>query len=821
MKLITSEAVSIGHPDKVADQISDAMLDECLRQDSNSRVAVETMVTTNTVFLAGEVTTHADVDVDRLVRGVVKDIGYDFNGFDYNNLTISRHIHRQSPDIAMGVDRDGAGDQGMMFGYAEGDASTNYLPVPIYYAQALMLEFQRRRQYTDKWAMENLRPDAKCQITYDEDSGKIRTIVISHQHVDSMYFGDFINHARMAIRMAIPENLILPLEFLNHDDEYSLVEDKTFVFLNPTGRFVEGGPSSDTGLCLNENTLVYTPSGLIKIKNLRIGSKVYTENGGKAVIVEHVNNGERETRIITDERGISIEATLNHPFRVWNGKEIIWKECGQLEVGDVLIKRNIQNLVSDDKYNRKFSFRKKGTDIEVKFDENLAYLLGWLVGDGNTTRRDAVTFYYGNEEEKCHLKEKLLCVFPEEEIKHYDCQDDRFMILSIPFVEALKKIGVSATKSFEKEVPECILRSTDIRKASFLAGLFDADGHISKGGRNNDYYNIQLATVSKNLAQQVSIMLQSMGIQSTIDYNKCNKNTHVTSKGNTIQSKHDRYDVRICGLKSIHKFLYDIGFKLSYKNMRYLDNKFPKKYQYNDCKNYYFANPMRELLKMDARKSYKYFENYDSVSSQKSDRAYKYENVDYVLDMFAEYRKCEAYQTMKNIFDNFEMVKIKEIESSKSLTYDISLNDNTHSFIANSFVVHNTGRKIVVDTYGGVGKVGGGAFSGKDPSKVDRSAAYMCRYVAKNLVASGKCRKAEVSVAYAIGVAEPVQVSVNTFGTGNDAELTEYVRQKYDFKPKAIIERFGLRNPQGWCYRGTARNGHFTNCSFPWEKIEK
>ena len=97
----------------------------------------------------------------------------------------------------------------------------------------------------------------------------------------------------------------------------------------------------------------------------------------------------------------------------------------------------------------------------------------------------------------------------------------------------------------------------------------------------------------------------------------------------------------------------------------------------------------------------------------------------------------------------------------------------------------------------------------------------MCRYVAKNLVASGKCRKAEVSVAYAIGVAEPVQVSVNTFGTGNDAELTEYVRQKYDFRPKAIIERLGLRNPKGWCYRDTARNGHFTNRSFPWEKIEK
>jgi len=377
MKLITSEAVSAGHPDKVADQISDAMLDECLRQDKNSRVAVETMVTKNTVFLAGEVTTHADVDISGLVRGVVKDIGYDFNGFNYDNLTITSCIHRQSPDIAMGVDRDGAGDQGMMFGYAEGDASTNFLPIPIYYAQALMKEWQYRRENCD-WEMRNLRPDAKCQITYDEDSGKIRTIVVSHQHKESMSKDEFRLEASKVIMDVIPFRLLLPLEFITADDEYSLLEAKTFVFLNPTGRFVEGGPSADTGL---------------------------------------------------------------------------------------------------------------------------------------------------------------------------------------------------------------------------------------------------------------------------------------------------------------------------------------------------------------------------------------------------------------------------------------------------------TGRKIVVDTYGGVGKIGGGAFSGKDPSKVDRSAAYMCRYVAKNLVASGKCRKAEVSVAYAIGVAEPVQVSVNTFGTGNDAELTEYVRQQYDFKPKAIIERFGLRNPKGWCYRDTARNGHFTNCSFPWEKI--
>lgn len=378
MKLVTSEAVSIGHPDKLCDQISDAMLDECLKQDPISRVAVETMATTNSVFLAGEITTHADIDIDRLVRGVVKDIGYDFEGFSYENLMISRHIHRQSPDIAMGVDRDGAGDQGMMFGYAEGDETTEYLPIPIYYAHQLMKEFQHGR-YDTEWGRKNLRPDAKCQITYDEDSGKIKVIVISHQHAESMNMDDFQCKCHDEIVNVIPSKLLCDnLKFLKHEDKYDINDDTTFVFLNPTGRFVEGGPSGDTGL---------------------------------------------------------------------------------------------------------------------------------------------------------------------------------------------------------------------------------------------------------------------------------------------------------------------------------------------------------------------------------------------------------------------------------------------------------TGRKIIVDTYGGFAHHGGGAFSGKDPSKVDRSAAYMCRYVAKNIVAHKMCAKAEVSVAYAIGVAEPVQVSVNSFGTGNDAELTEYVKSHYDFRPKAIIETFHLRHPRGWSYRETATNGHFGNNRFPWEEI--
>ena len=135
-----------------------------------------------------------------------------------------------------------------------------------------------------------------------------------------------------------------------------------------------------------------------------------------------------------------------------------------------------------------------------------------------------------------------------------------------------------------------------------------------------------------------------------------------------------------------------------------------------------------------------------------------------------------------------------------------------------------TGRKIIVDTYGGVGSHGGGAFSGKDPSKVDRSAAYYCRYIAKNLVAAGLAHKCEIQVAYAIGVADPLSVNVDTYGTGiiPDSELEQVVRKVFDMRPAAIIEQLNLKHPgNGWCYQDTAAYGHFGRSQFPWEKTDK
>lgn len=368
--IFSSESVSEGHPDKVCDQISDAILDACLEQDAESRVACETMCTANRVVMSGEITTKSEINTEEIARKTVRDIGYTFPelGFEADSFQFESFLHKQSPNISQGVDEtngheQGAGDQGMMFGYAAGSEETEYMPEPIYYSHKIMqLASDFRKQ--NYWGRKHLRPDAKCQLSfeYSDDSRSLpilRTAVVSQQHTEDTIIEALKTAFQDIIFSSIPIKL-----------------GKYKMHLNPTGKFVLGGPAWDTGL---------------------------------------------------------------------------------------------------------------------------------------------------------------------------------------------------------------------------------------------------------------------------------------------------------------------------------------------------------------------------------------------------------------------------------------------------------TGRKIVVDTYGGMGKVGGGAFSGKDPSKVDRSAAYMCRHVAKHLVKTGLCKKCELQVAYAIGIAEPVSIYVNHFGTGEKG-IEDYVKEKFDFRPKAIIERLGLKRPVGWSYEQTAKNGHFGHPEFPWER---
>lgn len=238
--VFTSESVSEGHPDKIADQISDAILDAILMQDPFARVACEVFVKTGMVLVGGEITTKAWVDVEAVTRQVVKDIGYNSSqmGFDWESCAVLSAIGKQSPDIAQGVDNKetkvlGAGDQGLMFGYASRETDV-YMPAPIAYAHRLM---EKQAQLRKSGELSWLRPDAKCQLTLKYDQGvpvEVDTVVFSTQHTADIGYNDLVAAVRETII-----NTTLPAEWLT---------PRTRFFINPTGRFVIGGPLGDCGL---------------------------------------------------------------------------------------------------------------------------------------------------------------------------------------------------------------------------------------------------------------------------------------------------------------------------------------------------------------------------------------------------------------------------------------------------------------------------------------------------------------------------------------------------------------------------------------------
>ena len=231
----TSESVTEGHPDKICDNISDTILDECLKQDRESRVAIETFVSNNNVTIAGQITTKANIDIEKIVREKLKEIGYDNEktDIDYRTCKITTDITKQSPDIALGVDVGGAGDQGIMFGYAC-DETPNYMPYAIYMAHKLS---KRLTDVRKQGIIPYLRPDGKTQVTVeyeDEKPKRIETILISTQHLESANLDQLKKDIiEKVIKVEVPEKMM---------------DENTKIYINPTGRFVIGGPLGDTGL---------------------------------------------------------------------------------------------------------------------------------------------------------------------------------------------------------------------------------------------------------------------------------------------------------------------------------------------------------------------------------------------------------------------------------------------------------------------------------------------------------------------------------------------------------------------------------------------
>src|SRR5437870_8935759 len=233
--LFTSESVTEGHPDKIADQISDAVLDALLEQDATSRVACETVVTTGLAFIAGEITSRAYADLPAIVRETIKGVGYTRAkyGFDYETCAVISAIHEQSPDIAMGVDPGGAGDQGLMFGYACNETE-ELMPLPIMLAHKLT---RRLSQVRKEEILDYLRPDGKSQVTVEYDGGRparVEAVIISAQHSSLVKIETVREDIQeKVIHAVIPSNLL---------------DSRTKYYINPTGRFVVGGPQGDCGL---------------------------------------------------------------------------------------------------------------------------------------------------------------------------------------------------------------------------------------------------------------------------------------------------------------------------------------------------------------------------------------------------------------------------------------------------------------------------------------------------------------------------------------------------------------------------------------------
>ena len=231
----SSESITEGHPDKVADQISDAILDAILAQDPTGRVACETLVTTGLAFVAGEITTSCYVDIPKIVRATIQGIGYDnpVFGFDYNTCAVVTSIQGQSPDIAMGVDKGGAGDHGMMFGFASNE-TPEYMPMPISLAHKIT---RRVAELRKKNIVPYLRPDGKSQVTIEYENGKPKrcdAIVISVHHLPKASMKDITHDMKKLVI-----DRVIPAKY---------IDKNTKIYINPTGRFEVGGPQADTGL---------------------------------------------------------------------------------------------------------------------------------------------------------------------------------------------------------------------------------------------------------------------------------------------------------------------------------------------------------------------------------------------------------------------------------------------------------------------------------------------------------------------------------------------------------------------------------------------